>query len=312
MALEPIPTAQVTIKTTKGNLPFHIFAKETPTTSLQFLNLCNSKNLGDLNFTNKDYLTIKPKQEDIKLEIESNSRIKCKRGYLGVFNNEYIISLTDLNLKYVFGKIDSDSWYTLQNISKLIKEGKKIEITDIVVDKPYFELDEIDVKNDEEIDNEPKLKKPKVVMNYDLDEEEDDDGEIKLVSAYDLKKKRKNAKEDKTLLQDRENEVEDKAEEVIDEEDKNIEKHESREKELQQEVEKEIEVIEVNSNSDSNSDSDPDPDSDSDSDSESSIDSIKQNKKPNYKIDPKIDLRVDLKHAESITLDQLKNHKFLT
>ncbi|CUM48472.1 Peptidyl-prolyl isomerase CWC27 [Debaryomyces fabryi] len=208
--LEPATTAKVVLITTKGPIEIEIWAKEVPNISRVFIQNClDRKYIGTtFNKVIKDYLvqTSKIKEaEGLQLKDEFHSRLRFnKRGLVGAVhddkrnsNNVDSIFITmkttpEFNNNYVlFGKIMGDSIYNVVKINESELESEETpmypaEITDIKVLVQYFD----DLVESREQITEPakkkakKAKKPRVKLDYAL-EDEDDTG-FKMKSAHDL------------------------------------------------------------------------------------------------------------------------------
>lgn len=226
MSLEPTTTAKVTLITTKGAIKIDIFAKELPSTSLAFITQCHLNKFQNVSIqVTPQYISFlsppdQPNSDTLSIVKESHSRIKCKqRGYVAYANGQWLISRGELNQAnlQVFGKIDqASSWYIVNDIAngEVNKDTGElvfpVTIENSIVDVPFFKLD---LKEKEEVaqgeDEKPKAKKPKVAIDYDVEEEEEDtgvdeeEGTIRIKSAYDTekKKKRDKAQQDEVVSQ---------------------------------------------------------------------------------------------------------------
>lgn len=209
-SLEPATTAKVVLITTKGPIEIELWAKEVPNISRQFIQNCLDKKYIGTTFNKviKDYLvqTSKIKEsETSQLKDEFHSRLKFnKRGLVGAVHNDrrnsnnvnsLFITLKpapEFNNNYVlFGKIMGDSIYNVVKINESELESEETpmypaEIIDIKILIQYF--DDL-VESNEHIAEPPKkkskkAKKPRVQLDYALEDEEDT--EFKMKSAHDL------------------------------------------------------------------------------------------------------------------------------
>lgn len=209
-SLEPATTAKVVLITTKGPIEIELWAKEVPNISRQFIQNCLDKKYIGTTFNKviKDYLvqTSKIKEsETSQLKDEFHSRLKFnKRGLVGAVHNDrrnsnnvdsLFITLKpapEFNNNYVlFGKIMGDSIYNVVKINESELESEETpmypaEIIDIQILIQYF--DDL-VESKEHIAEPPKkkakkAKKPRVQLDYALEDEEDTG--FKMKSAHDL------------------------------------------------------------------------------------------------------------------------------
>lgn len=209
-SLEPATTAKVVLITTKGPIEIELWAREVPNISRVFIQNCLDKKYIGTTFNKviKDYLvqTSKIKEpETLQLKDEFHSRLKFnKRGMVGAVHNDkrnsnnvdsLFITLKptpEFNNNYVlFGKIMGDSIYNIVKINESELESEETpmypaEITDIKVLIQYFD----DLVASKEHIAEPakkkakKAKKPRVKLDYALEDEEDTG--FKMKSAHDL------------------------------------------------------------------------------------------------------------------------------
>ena len=209
-SLEPATTAKVVLITTKGPIEIELWAKEVPNICRVFIQNCLDKKYIGTTFNKviKDYLVQTSKIKEPKttqLKDEFHSRLKFnKRGLVGAVHNDernsnnvdsLFITLKptpEFNNNYVlFGKIMGDSIYNVVKIneSELKSEETPLypaEITDIKILIQYFD----DLTESKEHIAEPakkkakKSKKPRVQLDYALENEEDT--EFKMKSAHDL------------------------------------------------------------------------------------------------------------------------------
>lgn len=208
--LEPATTAKVAFITTKGPIEIEIWAKEVPNISRVFIQNClDRKYIGTtFNKVIKDYLvqTSKIKEpESVQLKDEFHSRLRFnKRGLVGAVHNDkqnsnnvdsIFITMKptpEFNNNYVlFGKIMGDSIYNVVKINEGELESEETpmypaEIIDIKILVQYFD----DLIETREQIAEPakkkakKAKKPRVKLDYALEDE--DDANFKMKSAHDL------------------------------------------------------------------------------------------------------------------------------
>mmetsp|Transcript_6463 Transcript_6463/g.8112 ORF Transcript_6463/g.8112 Transcript_6463/m.8112 type:complete len:327 (+) Transcript_6463:424-1404(+) len=208
--LEPATTAKVALITTKGPIEIEIWAKEVPNISRVFIQNClDRKYIGTtFNKVIKDYLvqTSKIKEsESVQLKDEFHSRLRFKkRGLVGAVHNDkqnsnnvdsIFITMKptpEFNNNYVlFGKITGDSIYNVVKINESELESEETpmypaEIIDIKILVQYFD----DLIESREPIAEPakkkakKAKKPRVKLDYALEDE--DDVNFKMKSAHDL------------------------------------------------------------------------------------------------------------------------------
>lgn len=199
-SLEPQTRAQVILRTTKGSIQIDLWPKELPNTCRDFISNCLNQKFNELTFSaNSNFIEL-PNPNKTKFVKESNLRIKCKRGYVGLnqSGDSLLITLKEIPdfVNYnIFGKISQESYYNALKISQgeVDEDGNPIfpvKVISSVVIESYF--DDL-VKKVEEEPEEPVKKKPKTVvkMNYDDhdDEEEyDDEEEFKIKSAFELRK----------------------------------------------------------------------------------------------------------------------------
>lgn len=327
MSLEPTTTAKVTLITTKGAIKIDIFAKELPSTSLAFITQCHLNKFQNVSIqVTPQYISFlsppdQPNSDTLSIVKESHSRIKCKqRGYVAYANGQWLISRGELNQAnlQVFGKIDqASSWYIVNDIAngEVNKDTGElvfpVTIENSIVDVPFFKLD---LKEKEEVaqgeDEKPKAKKPKVAIDYDVEEEEEDtgvdeeEGTIRIKSAYDTekKKKRDKAQQDEVVSQA----------DVVPESKLMSVNEKKAEADTGQKEEPYHHNSESHSNhSSSSSDSESVSDSDSDSDSESESDEMDHAPTRDSTIDSPFNPKLDLYNAESITYSELKSHKFI-
>ncbi|CAK9439718.1 uncharacterized protein LODBEIA_P38180 [Lodderomyces beijingensis] len=238
-----------------------------------------------------------------KLIRESNGRIVCKRGYVAYHDDSWVISLAELSgVSNVVGKLsDEQSWFTVKGISESeVDSGGAfvfpVLTTGSMVDSMYFGVDELEKKEEEveeEGDGEERVvKKPRVQMSYDDDDDdngdeegEEEEGKVRVKSIYEVRQSRREAKGE-TLAAKADEEAEHKAHEAEvshDDDDDDEEKQESE-----------------------SSGSDAEEDDESSGSEEHDEELVRD-----PTIDSDYDSTLDLDHAECITLQDLKNHKFM-
>ncbi|KAG5367121.1 Peptidyl-prolyl isomerase CWC27 [Yarrowia sp. B02] len=203
--MEPQTSAKVVLQTSKGPIEVELFAKEVPNASKRFLELCKAGF-----YDTKPFHRVLPGEliqcgaDDTnsfsKLRDEPHSRIRLKRGYLGMApeyvegrrvpnsgRTEFFVALKEIPFNgSVFGKISGDTIYNAQDIAKgeLTEDGyplfvQRVESVDIVLGGGLVEetSDKAEECVSESNDKpkpaaKPKAKTVKRKQVYDEDEEE--------------------------------------------------------------------------------------------------------------------------------------------
>ncbi|SCU84957.1 LADA_0D04896g1_1 [Lachancea dasiensis] len=206
-SLEPQTSAKCTICTSVGPLKLGLWARECPQTVSRFLKNCAKGSYDGVSFERKVFdAAIQTAEIDQPTwgALETNSRIKMdQRGLVAVESHSkgaFFVTLretTALNGKVtVIGKLVDNSYYTLLEIaSKELKSEPSqtaeflypATIESILLDEPYFEVEQGTVKNSKrqsplELPVKPKRAKKasKVLLQF---EEEEDDGDETLATA---------------------------------------------------------------------------------------------------------------------------------
>lgn len=251
---EPLTTAKVVLKTTKGNLEIELWAKEIPKTSKIFIQNCiDKKYIGQcFNRISKDFLIQSDSNQGSNSEdnkLEKFPRLKFnRRGLLGASSgtngDSFFITYKEtpqLNSTHtMFGKIVGDTHYTVVSIhdGELKRDLESpvypVEIVDCEVIIPYFtDLKEKEVEMDvEEVIESKKPKKEKKKNKIKLSLNLEDDDEIVDVISKKIPKK---AEAEQKVIED--------VEEAVEKGKEGVEEEEEEDMKLQVEVEnKEIEA----------------------------------------------------------------------
>ncbi|EMG48769.1 CWC27 Peptidyl-prolyl isomerase CWC27 [Candida maltosa Xu316] len=280
-SLEPQTRAKVILHTTKGSIDIELWPKEFPHTCRLFLTDCLNQKLTNLSFTTTPNTIEVPNPSSSKFQKETNSRVKCKRGYVGVTGGSIFISLKELpqQVNNIIGKINQESFYNVLKISQgeLDEKGNPLFPVSIVSSEvviPYFDdlVKEV-IRSEEPVTK--KAKKNIVAVNYD-DEEDEEEEEFSIKSAYDLKK--------------------------------NVDGNNNGEKEDKLEV-KVVEERGEEQNNEEEEESEDDEEEESEDDEEEERVPIVFKRDPT--IDSPYDAYLDLNDAESITYSTVKAHKFI-
>ncbi|ANB13468.1 putative peptidylprolyl isomerase CWC27 [Sugiyamaella lignohabitans] len=228
--MEPATTARVILHTTKGPIEIELWAKETPLTSRNFIQLCLNGYYDNCTFHRvvKDFIVQSGDPSGTgfggqsiydggMFNDEFNSRLRFnKRGIVASANtgqknsngSQFIITLVqapELNNKNtIFGRIGGETFYNVLQIAEGAVDDEKplypvvIERTEVVI--PYFtdlQAKAMGVVNKSSHDPSnkpvPKKKKPKVRISYGSEEDTDDTetGSVKIRPAHELLKDRK-------------------------------------------------------------------------------------------------------------------------